>query len=347
MNHKLFSIAALLGSAILTITPALPVQAEGRRPSDILAYTPEAGQVTKVIDGQTIQVALSTGSTVTVRYIGLTTPTGNSCGAWQATADNAALVSGKTVRMEKDTLTASADGSVLYRYVYLLNATMINEELIKKGDAMATVASPNLKHQGTLNDLEARARASYVGIWGGCGAKSTVAETPGTCVTITAEALYNRVDKVPEVGLLHDGDCVTIYKAENLDGPAWQGNYIYHPAGTVVGMAPMYFRWKDGMVSIHVDSNGLVTADVVRHTKTKTTSFGPFTFRREVGVAEYPTTQSVLTDPGRQDMLQIQNPRTWLMQSLGNGKYQVLTDIFVYQSGDYPVMYYGEFGGLH
>ncbi len=347
MNHKTLSIAALVGSAILALTPAFPAQAAGRRPSDILAYTPEAGQVTNVIDGQTIQVALSGGSTVTVRYIGITAPTGSECMAWQATNDNAALMLGKTVRMEKDALEASPDGSVLYRYVYLLNATMANEEMIKNGDAKATIVAPNLKHQGTLNDLEAQARASGVGVWGACGATSTVAKAPGTCVTITAEALYTRVDKVPEVGLLHDGDCVTIYKAANQDGPAWQGQYIYHPAGTVVGLAPMYFRWKDGMVSIHIDSAGLITADVVRYTKTRVFTFGSFSFSRDFPVAEYPTTQSVLPDPGRPEMLQTQNPRAWLMQDLGNGKYKALTDVFVYQSGDYPVVYYGGYGGLH
>ncbi len=147
MNHKTLSIAALVGSAILALTPAFPAQAAGRRPSDILAYTPEAGQVTNVIDGQTIQVALSGGSTVTVRYIGITAPTGSECMAWQATNDNAALMLGKTVRMEKDALEASPDGSVLYRYVYLLNATMANEEMIKNGDAKATIVAPNLKHQ--------------------------------------------------------------------------------------------------------------------------------------------------------------------------------------------------------
>jgi endonuclease YncB( thermonuclease family) len=347
MNQKTLSIAALIGSAILALAPAFPVQAAGRRPSDILAYTPEAGQVTNVIDGQTIQVALSGGPTVTVQYVGITAPTGSDCGAWQAKNDNTALMLGNTVRMEKDALATSPDGSVLYRYVYLLNATMANEEMIKNGDAMATTATPNIKHQGTLNDLEAQTRTSGAGGWSTCGWKSTVAKAAGTCVTITAEALYTRVDKVPEVGLLHDGDCVTIYKAENQDGPAWSGQYIYHPAGTVIGLAPMYFRWKDGMVSIHVDSDGAVTADVVRHTKAKYFAFGTRTIIRDAPSAEYPESQYVVPDPGMSQMLQIQNPRAWLMQDLGNGIYKALTDVFVYKSGDYNVVYYGGYGGLH
>ena len=40
-----------------------------------------------------------------------------------------------------------------------------------------------------------------------------LAKAPGACVTITVEALAAHVDKVPEVGMLHDGDCVTIFKA--------------------------------------------------------------------------------------------------------------------------------------
>lgn len=346
-NRKLISIAALIGCVVLAIAPALQVQAAGRRPSDILAYTPEVGQVTNVIDGQTIQVVLSNGPTVTVRYIGISAPTGNDCLAGQATNENAALVLGKTVRLEKDAVESSSDGSVLYRYVYLLNATMANEEMVRNGNAKAAIADGNLKHQGDLNDLEAQARANGVGGWGYCGFKSSVAVAPGSCVTITAEALYTRVDKAPEVNLLHDGDCVTIFKAANSDGPEWSGRYIYHPAGTVIGLAPMYFRWKDGMIDVYDVTDGVAMAHVVRHTETKTLHFGPFTRTREVGVAEYPTSQALVSDPGQPEMLQISNPRTWLLHDLGNGKYEALTDVFVYQSGDFNVVFYGINGGLH
>ena len=345
MKQKTLSVAALIGCAILAFAPAVPVQAAGRRPSDILDYTPEVGQVTKVIDGQTIQVSLENGPLVTVRYIGISAPTGSACMAGAAASANAVLVLGQTVRMESDALNAAPDGT-LWRYVYLLNAKMAGEELIKGGYARANIAQPNIKHQGDLNDLEAQARASGAGGWGACGWKSTVVMAPGSCTIIPLEDLAANVTTVPEVGMLHDGDCVIIDKAANPNGPEWSGKFIYHPAGSVINLSSMYLRWKDGMVNVNVDSNGIASAHVVRHTATVEKHFGPRTFRVNVNVPSYVEIQQMVHDPGQPEMLQIQNPRTWLLKDLGNGKVVPLVDAFTYVSGDFRDVYYGPGGYL-
>ncbi|MCL4506335.1 MAG: thermonuclease family protein [Chloroflexi bacterium] len=345
MKQKTLSIAALIGCAILAFSPALPVQADARRPSDILDYTPEVGQVTKVIDGQTIQVSLEGGPVVTVRYIGINAPTGGACMASQAANANAALVLGQTVRMESDAQDAAPDGT-LFRYVYLLNARMTSEELIKGGYAVANIADPNIKHQGDLNDLETQARASGAGGWSACGWKSSVVMAPGTCLTIPLEDLAANTETVPELGMLHDGDCVIIDKAANPNGPEWSGKYIYHPAGSVISYSSMYLRWKDGMVNVDVDQNGVGAAHVIRHTAMVEKHRGPYTFRRNDNVPAYAEIQQVIHDTGQPEMLEIQNPRTWLLKDLGNGKVMPLIDAFTYVSGDFRDVMVGPGGYL-
>src|SRR5512141_2673299 len=126
MKQTTLTLAAILSCVLLTLSPAQPALAEGRRPSDILDYTPEVGRVTNVIDGQTIQVSLEGGSTLTVRYIGINAPAVGACMGAAARNANSALMMGKRVRMESDVVTAPADGGFVWRYVYLVNASMAN-----------------------------------------------------------------------------------------------------------------------------------------------------------------------------------------------------------------------------
>ena len=349
MKHKKISLAALVGCAVMALivsafAPVQPAQAAGRRPSDVLDLAPQQAKVVNVIDGQTIQVNLN-GATVTVRYIGITAPALNACNGAAARNANAALVMGQNVRLESDALDATSDG-VLWRYVYLLSGKMASEEMIKSGYAVATATSPNIKHQGDLNDLEATARASRVGGWSACGWKSSVAVAPGSCVTITAERI-STPGNLPEIGMLHDGDCVTLFKAANPESPEWSGQYIHHPAGTVLSLSNMYARWKDAIVMITVDSNGVASANVIKDI------YHPFYSPRwgwdysPVKGTRTTKLQTLERDPGMPQMLQIPNPRTWLFEDVGNGQYKTLTDVFVYKSGDINPIYYGVSGYLH
>ena len=346
MKQTTLTLAAILGCALMALSPAQPALAEGRRPSDILDYTPEVGKVTNIIDGQTIQVSLEGGATLTVRYIGIAAPAGNACMGASARNANAALMMGKRVRMESDGLNAPADGSFVWRYVYLVNATMANEEMLRGGYAQAVVAPPNIKRQGGLNNIEAAARAAGAGGWRACGWNSAVVRAPGACATITAEALNTRIEHLPEIDMLHDGDCVTILKALNLDGPEWSGQFIYHPAGKIVPLTDMYLRWKDGVVAIMKDQNGNEVAHVVKHTRVKDFGNRFFHFLLAVPAPDNVEIQALIPDPGMPQMIQIQNPRTWLLQDMGNGQYKTLIDTFVYKSGSMNVIWYGENGGL-
>jgi endonuclease YncB( thermonuclease family) len=326
----------------MVVASVWPAQAAGRRPSDVLDLAPVEATVTGVVDGNTITVAIN-GAAYTVRYIGMNAPATNQCYGAAARQANINLVSGQYVRLESDAVDTDANGALL-RYVYLLDGRMANEELLAGGYARADAGTPNLKHQGDLNDLEQAARTARRGGWSACGWKSSVARAPGTCVTITAETFSSRAANVPEIDMLHEGDCVTLFKAANADGPEWSGQFIYHPAGTVLPLTDMYLRWKDGVIPLTVGSDGAAVAQVVRTTAVKTVGLRGRSFSRNVNVPNYVQVQALVRDPGQPQMWQIQNPRTWLLRDMGNGTYQVLIDAFVYKSGTMNAIYYGPNG---
>ncbi len=144
----------------------------------------QVGQVTRVIDGDTIDV--STGGQVKrVRYIGVNTPetvdprVGVECFGREASAANKAMVEGKTVYLEKDVSETDSFGRLL-RYVFTADA-FVNAELVAQGFAYSTAYPPDVKYQGTFEGLQQDARAAGRGLWGaGCqgGTRAPAAPTP-------------------------------------------------------------------------------------------------------------------------------------------------------------------------
>lgn len=113
----------------------------------------ETAIVTNVVDGDTIDVSMN-GAGYRVRYIGMDTPeTGTTCGA-EATAANAALVSGQTVRLVRDVSETDRYGRLL-RYVYV-GDTFVNGALVAGGWADAVDYPPDTAQSGTLHSLMAQ-----------------------------------------------------------------------------------------------------------------------------------------------------------------------------------------------
>jgi len=136
--------------------------------SAIGCTAPTTPQVTRVIDGDTIEVDIA-GTIHKVRYIGIDTPELNDkrpefCAlAQEATRYNRQLVAGKTVRLEKDVSETDKYGRLL-RYVYV-GDIFINAELVRQGLAWAKVYEPDTKYQDTLEKAEAKARQDKKGLW--------------------------------------------------------------------------------------------------------------------------------------------------------------------------------------
>lgn len=114
----------------------------------------EVARVTRVIDGDTIEVTLN-GQTERVRYIGINTPERDEPCYQAATDANRALVAGQTVRFERDATNRDRFGRLL-RYVYA-GDTFVNLQLITEGYAEATLYEPDDAYYDQFLELERQA----------------------------------------------------------------------------------------------------------------------------------------------------------------------------------------------
>lgn len=124
--------------------------------------------VSSVVDGDTI--VLVGGKRV--RYIGVDTPETKhpkksvECFGKEASARNAELVLGKTVRLEKDVSETDRYGRLL-RYVWV-DDRMINEQLVAEGFAFARSYPPDIAKQKIFAESEKKAQTTGVGLWSAC-----------------------------------------------------------------------------------------------------------------------------------------------------------------------------------
>jgi len=130
-------------------------------------------QVLRVVDGDTIAVRLD-GRTERGRYIGIDTPesvkpgTPVQCFAKRASAANAALVAGRSVRLVGDAEQRDRYGRVL-AYVYREpDGAFVNAQLVRDGYARTLTIAPNVAHARELADLARAARQAHRGLWNAC-----------------------------------------------------------------------------------------------------------------------------------------------------------------------------------
>jgi len=111
----------------------------------------ECGIVTHIVDGDTIDVEID-GVEYRVRYIGINTPERDEVCYSEATAANAALVEGQTVRLEMDTSETDPFGRLL-RYVYV-GDVFVNRRLVADGYAEAALYPPDDEYYSDLRRFE-------------------------------------------------------------------------------------------------------------------------------------------------------------------------------------------------
>jgi micrococcal nuclease len=129
----------------------------------------EQAQVTRVVDGDTIEVLMA-GATHKVRYIGIDTPETVDprrpveCYGHEASERNRQLVEGRTVELEKDISETDHFGRLL-RYDWV-DGEMVNATLVREGYAVASTYPPDVKHQELFASLQREAIAADRGLWG-------------------------------------------------------------------------------------------------------------------------------------------------------------------------------------
>jgi len=114
-------------------------------------------RVVRVIDGDTIDVEVN-GQTHRVRYIGINTPESDEACFAEATAANAALVTGQQVRLVKDQSETDRFDRLL-RYVYV-GETFVNARMVEEGWAESARYDPDVQHFETFRQLEAQAASA-------------------------------------------------------------------------------------------------------------------------------------------------------------------------------------------
>ena len=139
--------------------------------------------VTKVVDGDTIEISAIGGSSSgreggqKVRYVGIDTPEtvdprrAVGCFGKEASNKNKELVEGKVVILEKD-ITNVDKYNRLLRYVYLKQSDgsllFVNDYLVREGYAKNYTYPPDVKFNEQFRQAEREAREANKGLWNKC-----------------------------------------------------------------------------------------------------------------------------------------------------------------------------------
>lgn len=142
--------------------PSAPAPEEANRGPNV--------QVTRVIDGDTIEISPAIDGIEDVRLIGVDTPETNEPGCQpqpygaEATSYAQSALSGKVVTLEFDQERTDQYDRLL-AYVYLPSREMFNEDLVEEGYAQAYPYPPNTRYEDRLASAQEEARTAGLGIW--------------------------------------------------------------------------------------------------------------------------------------------------------------------------------------
>ena len=325
MRHLRSLTAILLPMALLLATPmtAPAISAQALPPGD-------DARVTRVVSGDTIEVVIK-GIGFTIAYLGMDAPdlatarAKADCYSAQALAANRKLVVGQNVRVERDVSDFDATGR-LWRYVYLPDGRMVNEELLKEGYGRLSAVTPDRRYQQRLAAAEQVAQTAKKGLWGVCAPKlpaPAVARATGPCVVLDYAALAERGPRPPALDGLPEGACVTI----TLNGQ--QGNFIWKPAGSRMRLEQnLYVRWQDAFVPLTLGQDNKWRALVCVSTE--------WAYSNTVRIPERAYEDRELERAGAaSEMVALPIYRTFLLQDVGNGDYVNLVDAFLWASGTF------------
>ena len=161
----------LLG--LLGVGLALPLACEdggGDGDDGGSACGPTQGEVTRVIDGDTVEIEDAEGETHRIRYLMIDTPestTEQECWGEEAKAANEALVEGQTVQLSYD-VECTDKYDRLLAYVSL-GGQVINEVMVERGHACVLHIPPNGEDVvDTYESLEYEAQMFGKGLWAAC-----------------------------------------------------------------------------------------------------------------------------------------------------------------------------------
>lgn len=142
----------ILALIVALVASACTLEEEGGTSSnDTNTDNGETGRVTRVIDGDTIEVDIN-GQIYDIRYIGMNTPERDESCYRDATEANRDLVEGETVRLVRDVSDTDRFDRLL-RYVYV-GDVFVNERLVEQGFAEVVRYTPDTSQFLNFRELE-------------------------------------------------------------------------------------------------------------------------------------------------------------------------------------------------
>jgi micrococcal nuclease len=155
-------------------------------PASVAPAGAEAATVTRITDGDTIDLRTDSGASDTIRLIGVNSPESDECFSEEAALVLATLIPvGTDLAVTVDTTNRDQFGRML-RYLWI-GGMSVNEELVRRGAALSREYPPDTALAARFDAAEEEAQAAERGMWApdACGPD---AGTEITVVTVAADA---------------------------------------------------------------------------------------------------------------------------------------------------------------
>lgn len=165
------------------------------------------GTVTRVVDGDTLDVRLTSGKTERVRLVGVDTPERGTCFTSQASARTRQLALSKAVALRGDPTQDTRDRyGRLLAYVWLPGGKDLGYQLLAGGYAKVYVHRTAFERLPAYRKAEAAAKSPATGWWKACSAPAPVpAPTPSPPPASSCHPSY-----APCLPVVGDLDCADI-----------------------------------------------------------------------------------------------------------------------------------------
>ena len=167
-------LAVMAGDGSSSVAPPVTISPPSRASSVITeprvspTLAPPGGSeratVTRIVDGDTVDIETLFGDRETVRLIGINTPESGECFSEEATVALGALLSDEVITMTADVSDRDQYGRLL-RYLWLDRGVFVNEIMVRGGYAQARDYPPDSLYAAEMVAAQQSARADAVGIW--------------------------------------------------------------------------------------------------------------------------------------------------------------------------------------
>jgi endonuclease YncB( thermonuclease family) len=170
----------------------------------------EEGTIARVVNGDTIDIEIN-GDAVRVQLLGVDAPERGDCYYQEgAPTQNPLMQPGQKVRLEGDLNAPNTDRfGRLWRYLWLPDGRMINEQLVRDGVAITYKYFVESAYQTRFANAEAEAQAARRGMWSVENCVASFRKTDFSLQLVYSVAMPTGLDLYP-VSRVIDGDTIEV-----------------------------------------------------------------------------------------------------------------------------------------